>query len=161
MSLLYKTSYIKYFSRLSWILLVLIMTGCVTVGPDYVRPDTSLSKTWHSELKGGLIAGDMNPQTLATWWTMLNDPELSSLIDRAVSGNLDLKKARARVREARARRGIAKAGLFPTFDAAGSATWNYSSNDSGTETPARPVNFIRQASMQAGKLTSLAVFAVP
>jgi multidrug efflux system outer membrane protein len=132
MSFLYKMTYIKYLSRLSWMPLVLIMTGCVTVGPGYVRPDTSLSTTWHSELKGGLIAGEMNPQTLAAWWPTLNDTELSSLIDRAVSGNLDLKKARARIREARARRGIAKAGLFPTLDASGSATWTESSNDTGT-----------------------------
>jgi multidrug efflux system outer membrane protein len=132
MSLLNKTIYVRYLSRLSWITLFLIMTGCVTVGPDYVRPDTSLSTTWHSELKGGLIPGEMNPKTLAAWWSTLNDPELSSLIDRAVSGNLDLKNARARIREARARRGIAKAGLFPTFDATGSATWTESSNDTGT-----------------------------
>jgi multidrug efflux system outer membrane protein len=132
MSLLYKTTYIRNLSRLSWIPLILIMTGCATVGPDYVRPDTSLSTTWHSELKGGLIAGEMNPQTLATWWSTLNDPELSSLIDLAVSGNLDLKKSKARVREARARRGIAKAGLFPTLDATGSATWTESSNNTGT-----------------------------
>ena len=44
---------------------------------------------------------------LANWWTTLNDPELSGLIERAVAGNLDLKKAWAKVREARARRGIA------------------------------------------------------
>jgi outer membrane protein, multidrug efflux system len=111
---------------------MLIMTGCVTVGPDYVRPDTSLATTWHSELKGGLTAEEMNPQTLAAWWTTLNDPELSRLIYRAVSGNFDLKKAKARVREARARRGIAKAGLFPSLDAGGSATWSESSIDTGT-----------------------------
>ena len=56
----------------------------------------------------------MDAQTLAAWWTTLSDPQLSRLIERAVTGNLDLKKARARVREARARRGIAEAGLFPT-----------------------------------------------
>ena len=85
----------------------------------------SLSATLaHANSKAALIAEEMDPQTLAAWWTTLNDPELSSLIDRAVSGNLDLKKARARVREARARRGVAKAGLFPTLDATGSATWS-------------------------------------
>jgi outer membrane protein TolC len=102
MSFLYKTTYISYLLRLSWMPVVLFMTGCITVEPDYVRPETSLSTTWHSELKGGLVAGEMNPQTLAAWWSTLNDPELSSLMDRAVAGNLDLKKARARIREARA-----------------------------------------------------------
>ena len=117
----------------SGLLIMLVLSGCATVGPDYVRPDTSLPTTWHSELKGGLIADEMNPQTLAAWWSTLNDPELSSLIDRAVAGNLDVKQARARVREARARRGIAKAGLLPTFDATGAITRNYSSTDSGTD----------------------------
>ncbi len=116
----------------SGFLMLLVLSGCAKVGPNYVRPDTSLSTTWHSDLKGGLSAEEINPQTLAEWWTTLNDPELSSLIDRAVSDNLDLKKANARVREARARRGIAKAGLFPTLDAGGSATWSESSNDTGT-----------------------------
>jgi NodT family efflux transporter outer membrane factor (OMF) lipoprotein len=73
----------------------------------------------------------MDPQTLAAWWMTLNDPELSSLIDRAVLGNLNLKKALARVREARARSGMAKADLFPTLDATGSATWSRSSKDTG------------------------------
>lgn len=112
---------------------MLVLSGCATVGPDYVRPDTLLPTTWHSELKSGLIADEMNPQTLAAWWSTLNDPELSSLIDRAVAGNLDVKQARARVREARARRGIATAGLLPTFDATGAITRNYSSIDSGTD----------------------------
>ena len=52
MSLLYKTTYIRYLLHLSWMPLVLIMTGCVTVGPDYVRPETSLSTTWHTNEKG-------------------------------------------------------------------------------------------------------------
>jgi NodT family efflux transporter outer membrane factor (OMF) lipoprotein len=91
-----------------------------------------VSKDWHTQLKGGLTTGEMDTQTLAAWWMALNDPELSSLIDRAALGNLDLKKALARVREARARRGVAKVDLFPTLDATGSATWTRSSTDTGT-----------------------------
>jgi multidrug efflux system outer membrane protein len=124
---------VSFSGKLGAVLMIMLaISGCATVGPDYVRPDTSLSTTWHSELKGGLIAEEMNPQTLAAWWSTLNDPELSSLIDRVVSGNLDLKKARARVREARARRGAARADLFPTLDTTGSAIWSRSSEDKGT-----------------------------
>ena len=56
----------------------------------------------------------------------------SSLEQRAVQGNLDLKKAMARVREARALRGISQADLFPTLDAAASGTKYRSSENSGT-----------------------------
>jgi outer membrane protein, multidrug efflux system len=125
----HKKTFLGPLSSVSTAFVCLVLVGCATVGPDYVKPDTSLSTTWQSELKGGLIAEEMNPRTLATWWTTLHDPELSSLIGRAVSGNLDLKKAKARVREARARQGIAKAGLFPTLDAGGSATWTERSSD--------------------------------
>jgi multidrug efflux system outer membrane protein len=113
-------------------LLALLLTGCATVGPDYVAPDTTVSKDWHTQLKGGLTAEEMDTQTLAAWWTRLNDPGLSGLIERAVAGNLNLKKARSRVREARARRGIARADLFPTLDATGTFSQSRSSEETGT-----------------------------
>ena len=131
MNALYKTISIRPVSWLPVVLAILILTGCATVGPDYFPPETSVSKDWHTQLKGGLTAKDMDPQSLAAWWSALNDPQLSSLIERAVAGNLDLKKARARVREARARRGVTKSDLFPTLDATGSATWSRSSEDTG------------------------------
>jgi multidrug efflux system outer membrane protein len=112
--------------RHPWVRLTLsawlaICTGCA-VGPDYVPPKISAPQAWQTTLSGGTTAGAMNPQTLASWWTTLHDPTLTSLIERAIRGNLDLKAAKARVREARARRGISRAGPFPTLDATGSAT---------------------------------------
>ncbi|SEM03951.1 efflux transporter, outer membrane factor (OMF) lipoprotein, NodT family [Syntrophus gentianae] len=112
--------------------IVLILAGCATVGPDYVSPQTDLSGNWHTPLKDGLTTEGEKPAVLAEWWTTLNDPELSSLMKRAVAGNRDLKKAEARVREARANRGITRAGLFPTVDASGSATRSRSSEETGS-----------------------------
>lgn len=123
--------FIKCISRLSLICGLLIVTGCASVGPDYVRPDTPVSTIWHTQLKGGLVTDETDPKTLAAWWSTLNDHELSSLVERAAAGNLDLKKAGARVREARARRGLAKADLFPTLDATGNASRSRSSEDTG------------------------------
>jgi len=127
-----KTILIQSAPRFLVILGFLILTGCATVGPDYARPETELSEDWSTSLKGGLTSEEMEPQTLAAWWTTLNDPELSDLINRAVSDNLDLKKALARVREARARRGGTEADLFPTLEAAASANWSHRSRDTGT-----------------------------
>jgi len=127
---------IKTNTRLrAWLLMalaVLILAGCAMVGPDYVPPDTVVSKDWHARLNDGLIAGEIDQQALTTWWTTLNDEDLSSLIARAVNGNLDIKDAHARIHEARARRGAARAGLFPTLEATGSAGWSRSSEDTGT-----------------------------
>jgi NodT family efflux transporter outer membrane factor (OMF) lipoprotein len=110
----------------------LILAGCAAVGPDYTRVTPDAPDEWHAELQGGLTAGMSKPETLARWWTTLNDAELDSLVARAVNGNLDLKNARARIREARALRGISKAGLFPTLDANASATKRRSSENSGS-----------------------------
>ena len=105
--------------------LLIILSGCATVGPDYAAPDISSPTAWHSELKGGIVNDTMEPRVLARWWTALGDPALSDLIDRAVTGNLDVKEARGRLNEARARRGLSRTDLFPTVDASSSATKQY------------------------------------
>ena len=51
--------------------------------------------------------------SLATWWTEFQDPTLDRLVNEAVAGNLDLKIAAARIREARAARGIASSAGRP------------------------------------------------
>ncbi len=129
-----KSVRILFFYHLaSWTLAVLliIMTGCVKVGPDYVRPDVPVYKDWHTQLRGNGNAKEKDAQALAAWWTVFSNPELSRWIERAAAGNLDLKEARARIREARARRGIAKADLYPTLNATGQASRSRSSEATG------------------------------
>ncbi len=99
------------------VLAVLCCGGCKT-GPDYKTPEKPVPDKW-SSLSPGVEAG--TPATeAAAWWTTLNDPVLTSLITRGVEKNLDLKLAGARIREARAARGIAAGALLPTLGAAGS-----------------------------------------
>jgi NodT family efflux transporter outer membrane factor (OMF) lipoprotein len=112
------------------VLAIAVLAGCAAVGPSYIPPQTPVSTTWNTPLRGGITV-ETEPRNLADWWTTLNDPELSRLIARAAAGNLDLKKATARIREARARRGLSKAGLYPTLDASGSATRSRGSADMG------------------------------
>ena len=40
----------------------------------------------------------LDPADLAQWWTRLNDPALSALIDQAIANNLDIVQAQARLR---------------------------------------------------------------
>jgi len=98
-----------------------LCAGC-TVGPAYVPPRPVLPGAWQTAAAGEPAAAETDLESLARWWTALEDPLLTGLIERAVAGNRDLRKAQARVREARARRGASQAGLFPTLDATGSAT---------------------------------------
>ncbi|MBW1858757.1 MAG: efflux transporter outer membrane subunit [Deltaproteobacteria bacterium] len=114
------------------IALLLLLAGCTTVGPDYVPPEVSAPPQWTAEMGDGLTAEHADLQALATWWSTLHDPMLTSLVHRAIEGNLDLRQATARVRQARARRGISKAALFPTVDATGSARATRSSEEMGS-----------------------------
>jgi NodT family efflux transporter outer membrane factor (OMF) lipoprotein len=113
-------------------MLLLLLAGCTTVGPDYVPPEMSAPPQWTAEMGGGLMAEHTDLQALASWWSTLNDPILTSLLERAIEGNLDLRQARARVLEARARRGVSEAGRFPNVDASGSARLIRGSEETGS-----------------------------
>ena len=99
----------------------MILTGCATVGPDYIPVKPDAPENWQAEMNGGLVAGRTAMESPASWWTVFDDAELTSLMEGAVSGNLDLETARSRVREARALRGITQASLFPVVDASATA----------------------------------------
>ena len=113
-------------------IMVLLLSGCAAVGPDYVPVEPAAQARWHATLQGGLSADLLNPEILAHWWTTLNDAQLSSLEERAVKGNLDLKEAQARIREARALRGVSQANLFPTVNGGGTVTERRFSENSNT-----------------------------
>ncbi|MDX2149777.1 MAG: efflux transporter outer membrane subunit [Bryobacteraceae bacterium] len=53
---------------------------------------------------------------LTAWWAAYGDPEMARLIERALKGNLDVKKAYARIAEARALSGDAKSKLQPSLN---------------------------------------------
>ena len=132
MKLPIKIAPFRFWALLPAALILFIFAGCATVGPDYVKPDTPMPEAWHTPAKNNLAGDHLNKEALADWWAILDDPVLTNLVESAVAGNFDLKEARARVREARARRGISEAGRFPTIDANGSARSNRSSEETGS-----------------------------
>ena len=110
--------------RAPWLAVSLAVAAC-SVGLHYTRPSPSTPAAW-SELPAGRLVTD--PAALARWWTGFHDPTLDALVGRAVDGNLDLKIAAARLKEARAARGIAAAGALPQVDAAASYSRTQRSN---------------------------------
>ena len=111
----------------------LALGACHAVGPNYAEPALNAPQAWAtSDLPGSPQPG--TPADLSKWWTTLNDPTLSSLMDRAVAGNLDLKIATARVREARAARSFARAGDSPTLDVNAGVNRTRNSPNSGNGT---------------------------
>ncbi|HUN55710.1 MAG TPA: efflux transporter outer membrane subunit [Smithella sp.] len=128
---LHRNKFIQLSLPVFLVFFIIVILGCPAVGPDYVRPDTTVYKNWNTQIESNSHKKETPARNLASWWTALGDPMLSSFIDRAQKGNLDLKKAQASIREARARRGLAKAGFFPTLEASGGDTRSRGSENVG------------------------------
>ncbi|MCD6050992.1 MAG: NodT protein [Verrucomicrobia bacterium] len=86
-----------------------LITGC-QVGPDYKGPASAAPVGYHH---AETVSTNAPTGQLATWWTVFNDETLNWLATEAIKSNHDLRLAKAQVLEARALRGVARAGLFP------------------------------------------------
>ena len=109
-------------------LFVLTAAGCA-VGPDWQPPQPQVPSGWS---QAAAEPNEAAAQEIIHWWTEFGDSTLTSLVERAVKSNLDLKQAQARVRQARAAQGVAGAGFWPTADFAGSYTRSRSAGPAGT-----------------------------
>jgi len=98
-------------------LLALTSAGCV-VGPNYHPPLLDMPSQWTEAPQS---RGQSPPSPIA-WWESFKDPELDSLMRRAARQNLGVQLAESRIHEARARRIIAAAPLWPGLNTSASYT---------------------------------------
>ncbi|NPT57730.1 efflux transporter outer membrane subunit [Paraburkholderia elongata] len=92
-----------------------LLAAC-TVGPDFVPPKPAMPASF-TEQTGAATSAAKAPQTSDdTWWKGFGDATLDSLMADALQSAPDLAVAQARIREARALRGIAGADQYPTVD---------------------------------------------
>src|SRR5687768_767352 len=84
-----------------------LLAACA-VGPDYVPPETAASPFIAAE-----AAGVAEQPFEAAWWEQFQDPVLDALVERALTDDLDLKIALARVEESRAYLGAARRDRWP------------------------------------------------
>ena len=97
------------------VLALLCLAGC-KVGPDFIPPQSNVPPlfihTGDEGFGGPSVLNAAKPLD-ADWWKLFGDPALDALIQRAAAGNLDVKLASARLREARAQRGVIAAEDYP------------------------------------------------
>ena len=106
-----------------------------TVGPDYKRPDSATAGAYR----------DADPQatqsTIAIspdWWRAFKDPALNDLETRALAANQDLRAALARVQQARAAAGVARADYLPSLSVDPSVNRTRTSRTVDNALPATP-----------------------
>jgi multidrug efflux system outer membrane protein len=84
-----------------------LLSACA-VGPDYVAPATAATPFVEAQ-----AAGVAEQPFEAAWWEQFQDPVLDELVERALTNDLDLRIALARVEEARAYLGAARRDRWP------------------------------------------------
>lgn len=89
------------------------LAGCA-VGPNFQRPQVPVPPCWIDRPAQEILQPlTQKEQELARWWEIFEDPLLSSLVERAMASNLDLKLAESRIRQARAARAAAAGSMGP------------------------------------------------
>jgi NodT family efflux transporter outer membrane factor (OMF) lipoprotein len=115
--------------RITFVLLMLTLAGCTTVGPAYDRPDMGLHDT------DTFIYQDA-PTTAPTeadlqWWERFDDPLMAQWVEQALAGNLDIAIAYERINQAAAALRAAQGGLRPSLDAGARASTTHRSGNTG------------------------------
>ena len=107
--------------RLSWAILPALLTGCV-VGPNYGGPPGVASGERSGSTFRRADQAVTSPQLpIARWWEGMGDPQLTTLVNRALASNPDVAIAEARIRKARASLREQRANQLPTVSASGTA----------------------------------------
>jgi NodT family efflux transporter outer membrane factor (OMF) lipoprotein len=115
-------------AHLSGLILSLGLVGC-TVGPDYQRPEIAAVPLRLAPDGKSVASRTVEGAVDLAWWKSFRDIQLSSLVERLVAQNLDLKTATERVTQSVAqRRFVASQGL-PHVEGQSSNTYNVASHN--------------------------------
>ena len=116
------------------LLVVLGLSGCVRLGPDFQSPRPAWVEQWNSP---ALVQSSRRSPTpdVRQWWQIFADPVLDRLIAEADANNSDLKIAGLRMMEARAQLGIAQSGRYPQLQQASVDSLYFNRRQSGGISP--------------------------
>lgn len=104
------------------VLLVVLLSGCAAVGPNFEPPSVRSPPTWGKAHAGaGELAAGIGASTPSAW-TQVNDPILQELFSLADRANPDIQVSAIRFAQARAQRGLTNAQAGPQVNAKASET---------------------------------------
>jgi NodT family efflux transporter outer membrane factor (OMF) lipoprotein len=108
--------------RVGTLLVAGAVAGCAA-GPNYHTPRLGLPEHYDAAAPASPAAAGRGapPVELAAWWRALQDPELDSLIERAVAGNPDLAIALDRLQAARTFEAAVIGTVLPEAEASAGA----------------------------------------
>ncbi len=106
-----------------FLVLVVFLGACTTVGPDYERPAIALPKEYPV-----VPSASEAPPLAEEWWKLYSDATLDELVAAARTSNADMRLAIARVSEAQGLVREANAAFYPEVSGSASASRTRVSN---------------------------------
>jgi NodT family efflux transporter outer membrane factor (OMF) lipoprotein len=104
----------RLFGRLHILMVVMFLTSCAVLGPEYTEPKVDWLDEWQSDLYGQIGSSETQASSdLQFWWQLFDDGVLNQLIDIAKNENPSIRIAGLRILESRAALGIAGSSLYP------------------------------------------------
>jgi NodT family efflux transporter outer membrane factor (OMF) lipoprotein len=97
------------FLKLMTIALLVFLSSCLMVGPDYKEPAKKVAEHWVNTDK----SIRKEPIQNANWWQLFHDPTLSCLINLGYQNNISLQSVAARVLKSRAMLSQTVGQLYP------------------------------------------------
>lgn len=113
-------------------LLLALLSGCMTVGPDYQRPTAPVPGDWRQAAAHWKPATPQDLSRSDAWWTLFGDPVLDALIPAVEPSNQNIRAAEAQYRQALALLAQARAALLPGLNADVQGTRSRSPATTGT-----------------------------
>jgi NodT family efflux transporter outer membrane factor (OMF) lipoprotein len=107
-----------------------LLAGC-TLGPDFSSPETATPTTWFSDRPPPVEktpSRAVSEPIDAAWWRLFGDPQLTELVQRVVSANLDVRLAAIRIEQSRAERGVVASAQYPQISGNASYVRQQASN---------------------------------
>jgi NodT family efflux transporter outer membrane factor (OMF) lipoprotein len=112
------------------------LSAC-SVGPDFTFHETWLPKSYIASPNRGTPTTNevVEHVDLQQWWRSFRDPQLVSLVGRAIEGNPDIAIALARLQQARAQELVAVGAALPTGDLAAGAGYGSGTDNTRGRVP--------------------------
>ncbi len=104
--------------------LIAFLGACTSMAPDAKQP--AIVSDLPAEYSASRVAGSY---VADSWWEAFADPTLDALVQDALSDNLDIAEAAARVEQASAQARIARSALFPAISASAGSSYSDSPLD--------------------------------
>lgn len=101
-------------------LLALLASGCMSLEPHYVRPESAVPASW--PVGDAYLAQSEAALPAVTYKEIFRDPRLQTLIRQALVNNRDLMAAAANIAAAREQYRIQRAGQLPVVNAGAGTT---------------------------------------